>query len=293
MQQNDMSVQDLIRHLSKYAEDLSAHYNDVDTEAFVKTMMDFRTFLKDSMLLSPNSTEQATAPATTAFNNLISNHKKDYFEFRNKFKHAEHNFERIIEMSDNERLLEIKGDSVALQKLHEYITNEFNRLFYTDVVREIDDLHKYFIQNHPFLMVGCGSLPTTLLLYCQKYPNERFVGIDNSAEAIYHAKKLKQQFQIANLSFDMIDGVDYNYENVSTILVANSVKPKMKVLKQIAMSAKQGTRIIIRIPHLAGNLFSEDVDYQMIPRVRRIEEIFLTHDNVDAMLFTRVVLEIQ
>ena len=65
----------------------------------------------------------------------------------------------------------------------------------------------------------------------------------------------------------------------------------MNVLRQIAMSAKPGTTIIIRVPVLAGNLLSEDVIYDSIPRINRIVE-FQSENDTDDTLYSLLVLSV-
>lgn len=281
-----MSLTDLKKKLNQYCDNLEK-YQDSDFGAFKHTMIDFRKFLMDSL--------STRTHRITAFNYLI-NEDNDYYKFKVKFTHAENFFERHIELAENEsvcqQIRQQHNKRIQLNELQKYLTDDFNKLFFNDVKIEIEKLSEYFSQGHPFVMVGCGSMPITILSYCQEYPNESFIGIDNSAEAISKAIEIKKIFNINNLHFDIIDGINYNYENARTIFVANTVIPKIKVLKQIAMSAKEKTKIIIRIPISAGKLISEDIEYNSISRIHFLKEIGPDKDT-DDLLYKLLVLEVR
>lgn len=275
------TLSNLIYRLKNYYASIEK-YQDTDLEKFKNTVKDLRDFLQKSL-----SVENGY---TTAFNHLIQN-SQEYTSFKLKFTHAENFFERIIELDENEKVLSIPNDTILLNDLDKYLTNEFNKLFFQDVRIEMSKLKEHLIGNS-FVMVGCGSLPITLLTFCGEYPGISFVGIDNSPEAIRKAIDLKTKFNIENLNFDIVDGMNYDYNNANTIFVANTVVPKIKVLKQIAMSAQSKARIIIRIPVLSGNLLSEDVVYNSVPRIHLLQEI--TPDTrTDDMLYKLLVLEIR
>ncbi len=271
----------LVSRLESYYKNIE-RYQDSDLEGFKRVVKSLRDFLQDCLSVHNGY--------ITAVNHLIQN-SEDYPRFKLKFTHAENFYERIIELEENEEVLSIPNETLSLMNLDQYLTYEFNRSFFQDVKIEISKLKKYLFGNN-FVMVGCGSLPITLLAFCGEYPNVSFIGIDNSPEAICKAIEIKTKFSIENLKFDIIDGMNYDYENADTIFVANTVVPKNGVLKQIAMSAKSKTRIIIRIPILSGNLLSEDVFYNSIPRIHLLEEIS-PDQQTDDMLYKLLVLEIR
>ena len=257
-------------------------YQDSDLEMYKKTIKELRNFLQKGLSVDNGY--------TTAYNHLIQN-SQEYPMFKLQFTHAENFYERIIELDENEKLLSLDENTVKLNDLDKYLTNDFNKLFFNDVKIEISKLNEH-ITGDKFVMVGCGSLPITLLTFCANYPNISFLGIDNSPEAIRKAIDIKSKFAVNNLNFNIIDGMNYDYKDATTIFVANTVVPKMKVLKQIAMSAKSKTRIIIRIPVLSGNLLSEDVSYNNIPRIHLLKEI-PPDSKTDDMLYKLLLLEIR
>ena len=256
------SLRQLIDKLNDFYDAIN-EYQSSDLKMFKSTMQSFRTFLQESTLVDNGY--------TTAFNHLIAN-SKEYQRFKIKFTHAENFFERIIELEENEKIVYLSSDKMTVKILEDSLTDEFNKLFLDDVQIELSKL-KTYISKGNFVMVGCGSLPITLIVFSSVYSKISFVGIDNSPEAIKKAIDLKQKFHIVNLDFNIIDGVNYDYNDVSTIFVANTVIQKNEVLKQIAMSAKSGTKIIIRNPVLSGNLLSEEVTQHNIPRIKLLEEI--------------------
>lgn len=273
---------ELIKELQEFY-DLIDKYQDSDLATFKITISKLRAFLQSLI-----SVEKGYI---SAFNHFVKNYSEQYLKFKIKFTHAENFFERIIELDENENVIYNTEDGISLKNLDSCLTDEFNKLFLNDVKIEIDKLKKYITAKN-FVMVGCGSLPITLLVFCNEFPSGSFVGIDNSPEAIRKAIDIKSKFNIENLNFDIIDGMNYDYKNANTIFVANTVVPKMKVLKQIAMSAESKTKIIIRIPVMSGNLLSEDVIYNSIPRIHLLEEVE-PDAKTDDMLYKLLVLEIR
>lgn len=275
------SLSTLINRLRGYYNSIEK-YQDSDLEKFKNTIKELRRFLQNSL-----SVENGY---TTAFNYLIKD-SQEYILFKTKFTHAENFYERLIELDENEKVLSLSDKDSFLHNLEKNLTDEFNKLFIKDVKIEISQLKQYLIGNR-FVMVGCGSLPITLLAFCNEFTDMTFIGIDNSPEAIRKAIDIKTKFDISNLNFDIIDGMNYDYNNANTIFVANTVIPKIKVLEQIAKSAQSQTRIIIRIPVLSGNLLSEDVIYNNIPRIKLLQEI-AADSRTDDMLYKLLVLEIR
>lgn len=280
-QKGSMSLSDLIKKLQEFYDEIEK-VQDTDTTKFKETMVRFREFLKDSLFVENGR--------VAAFNHLITN-SQEYLKFKVKFTHAENFFERIIELDENENIISKVQQYPEVKNIESYLTDEFNKLFYNDVKIEIKRLNSY-LSNKNFVMVGCGSLPITLLAFCNEYPDMSFIGIDNSSEAVRKALDIKRCFGIRNLHFDIVDGENYDYIDSDTIFVANTVIPKIKVLRQIAMSAKSGTKIIIRVPVLSGNLLSEDVIYNSIPRIHYLTQIS-PDNNTDDMLYNLLVLELK
>lgn len=280
-EENTKSLSELIGQLRIFYNDIEK-YQDTDLEKYKDIIKRLRTFLQNSLSVDNGY--------TTAFNHLIQN-SQEYHIFKLQFTHAENFYERIIELDENEKLMSLNHNFIQLNDLDKYLTDDFNKSFFYDVKIEISKLKEHLIGDK-FVMVGCGSLPITLLTFSSELPNLSFLGIDNSPEAIRKAIDIKTKFGVTNLNFNIIDGMNFDYKDSTTIFVANTVVPKIKVLKQIAMSAQSGTRIIIRIPVLSGNLLSEDVSYNNIPRIHLLKEI-PPDSKTDDMLYKLLLLEIR
>lgn len=80
-------------------------------------------------------------------------------------------------------------------------------------------------ESKNFIMVGCGSFPITLFSVCEKYRQLNSIGIDSSHEAIINAKELKNKLSYKNVSFEIIDGINYNYINTSVYNFWTFLKP--------------------------------------------------------------------
>lgn len=278
---SEVTTSKLIVQLDDFSNQIEK-YQTTNFVEFKTTMKQFRKFLIESTSVQ--------SQYSSIFSYFILNNN-EYPRFKLKFTNAENFYERIIELDENERILSCTDADVNLDNLDNFLTDEFNKLFLHDVNIEIEKIAGYILHEN-FVMVGCGSLPITLLAFCNKYPQSNFIGIDHSSEAVKKAIEIKNKLNIKNLNFDITDGVNYDYKNADTVFVANTVIHKMEILKQIAMSAKSGAKIIIRIPSHAGHLLSEDVSYVNIPRINLVEEI-PTDAQTDDVLYKLLLLEIR
>lgn len=276
-----ISIDQLIDKLDGFSNEIKK-YQTNNFEKFKDVMKEFRNFLNEST--------SAASKYAPVFNYFILN-DNNYPKYKKAFTNAENFYERIIELDENEKIVSSQEKVITLDNLGDFLSDEFNKLFLQDVNIEIEKLKEHITYDN-FVMVGCGSLPITLLAFCNQYKNGKFVGIDHSSEAIKKAIEIKNKLNISNLNFDIIDGENYDYKNADTVFVANTVVHKIDILKQIAMSAKGGTRIIIRIPSYTGHLLSEDVTYINIPRITLLKE-FPADEKTDDELYKLLLLEIR
>jgi len=280
-----ISAHDFMEYLALYYDKLNEHH-DSDFVEFKSEMLSLRQFLGDFVLEEKNK--------TVVFDEVTK--KKEYVKYKSYFTHAEMFFERQIEIQENEAITKLNM-KLDMKKIRKYLTKDFNKLFYDTVGKEIDELSKYFDVNSKFLMVGCGSMPISLLHYTTRYPNSTFIGIDNSSEAIGKAIELKNKLKIKNLRFSLYDGVAYDkYGDIKTILVANTVIPKKRIMNKITQSAGSNTIIFMRIPVDTGHLLSEDVNYTTLGnRIELLEEIdpYKVSGSPDDLLYKIQVLKIK
>lgn len=271
------TMNDLNEEIELYKMILFDTVKNDDNDSFVKSMNEFRDFLKNACKLSTGYLQ---------LYNQFKEHDK-FYEYKDFFMFCESFHERLIEIHEKEHI--IKTDK-NFSSIGQYLSLEYNKKFYQDISNEFNELDKYMKNCKNFLMVGCGSFPITLFSVCEKYTHLSITGIDSSPEAIINAKELKIKLSYKNVIFEIIDGINYNYKDNDTIFIANLVIPKTKVLKRIAMTCKSGTKILLRVPVMYGSLLSEDINYTSINSFKLIENIEPSK-NTDDILYKLLVLE--
>lgn len=105
------------------------------------------------------------------------------------------------------------------------------------------------------MMVGCGSCPETLIFLKRRFPKIKLTAIDNSKEAAFISNKLLKYLGYIDVDVLFVDGTRYDYKKHDGIIVANFVTPKKAVLDQIAETANNNTRILVREPEILGKMF--------------------------------------
>lgn len=274
---NKKSFEDFMEELNIYHEFLSECVNNDNNADLIEMMNSFRDFLKKACIISNGYFD--------LFEQFIQNPK--YLEFRDFFMFCEAYHERLIEIKEKESLVNKKIDISSFEKS---LTLEYNKKFYQDILTEFKSLQEYMSATKKFVMVGCGSFPITLFSIAQKYQHIQSTGIDISLEAIINAKELKNKLKYSKITFDIIDGANFNYRDYDTIFIANLVIPKTEVLKRIATTCKPGTIIFMRVPVLYGNLLSEDVNYVSMNCFELIDSIEPS-DMTDDILYKIIVLK--
>ncbi len=274
--QKTKTLDNLIGEIKAYADILSdCIKNDNDAE-FIGFMNDFRMFLKEACIISNGYIQ--------LFERFIQD--PQFIKFRDFFMFCEAYHERLLEIKEKEALVNKTGN---ITNFSDHLTLEYNQKFYQDILKEFSSLQNYMVKSKRFVMVGCGSLPITLFSIAQEYKKTELTGIDNSLEAIINAKELKEKIKSKRVTFDIVDGINYDYYKFDTIFIANLVIQKTEVLKRIAMTSKPNTLVFMRVPVLYGNLLSEDVNYVSMNSLELIDSIEPS-DTTDDILYKIIVL---
>lgn len=140
-------------------------------------------------------------------------------------------------------------------------------------------------------MVGCGPLAQTLLLFHFNYPSINCIGIDRDATAIVAASYLLHKFKkdLNNVTYETLDGEKFDYKNAKIIFVANIVSSKVKVLNQIALTAKPNTIVIVRDPRGLSKLFYDEAEYR---ETKKLSLINRHNNNISAFMHDTIVLRV-
>ena len=183
-------------------------------------------------------------------------------------------YEKLIESRDAQRLIGAEESEYTKEIVNKYISkcNKSELSLAGSELKFIDDLHHSF---ETFVMVGCGSLPYTMIDFASRYPTKKCIGIDIERLPIDEANNLRIKFKIENAYYERINGISYDYSNGgnrSLIFVANLVKPKQQVLSRIASTAAKDSVVILRNPVAFGKLLYEYADINAIPNLSPIQD---------------------
>lgn len=123
------------------------------------------------------------------------------------------------------------------------------------------------------VMVGCGSLPQTILCLYDNTQASNIVGLDNNQESIYIAREMMKNINSSSrINLQHCEGLNYDYGKADLIYVANFIKPKKKVIDRIAQTAKHGANIIVRSPVSFGRMLYEDALDNLNPLLTILKE---------------------
>lgn len=228
----------MYRDLEKFLQGHIDVFNDCDDASFVHS---HELFIDELAHLESINLDGLPADRLDDFKAYFSGSQKKYLALR------EFQANEIIEAGD------VKLDSTAYMAL----PDEFSRSSYN----RVEDLTEFvdFSECHRVVMVGCGSLPATLLWLGDHYPDVSYVGLDIENDCVVAASNLIDRLGRRDVSFHLLDGGDYDYSDVDFVYVANHVSPKKKVLSTISATASVGLQVVVREPTLKGQLFAESV----------------------------------
>jgi hypothetical protein len=108
-----------------------------------------------------------------------------------------------------------------------------------------------------FVMVGCGQLPVTAIHVLERAGCEDVVCMDVVERAITASEKLKAVFGWPALNPLHCDGSVFDFGAADVIYIANMVRPKARVIEQVAHTAPPGCQIVLREPYGLGQLWAE------------------------------------
>lgn len=110
------------------------------------------------------------------------------------------------------------------------------------------EYHQFNIsKNDSILHIGCGTFPLTELMLSTTCTPKKIKGIDNRKQATQIAKKyIATQDHSQVITIDYGDGIKYNLEGFSTIIISSCASPKTPILTHIIKNALPNTKIILR-----------------------------------------------
>jgi hypothetical protein len=171
----------------------------------------------------------------------------EYFpEFQQAFKTYEEYYERLIE-TDEAMAIQAGILNNNMGRLLDFVKSIFITENYKIVQKEAEMLGVH--NTEKLVMVGCGSLPETILFLAENTDIPHIIGIDNSNEAIVMAGNIlevmghKKRVRLMCARKETFD-----FSGADTISIASVIRDKNVVLRQIAKTAKKGTKILVRNP---------------------------------------------
>ncbi len=112
-------------------------------------------------------------------------------------------------------------------------------------------------ENMKVVMVGCGQLPVTAIHFAEKSKVREIVCLDVVETAISSAEQIIQKLGLENIKFRLCSGTEYDFGDSDVIYVANMVRPKIDVMKQIVRTAKKRPQLILREPYGLGRMWAD------------------------------------
>ena len=138
--------------------------------------------------------------------------------------------------------------------------------YYEDIVEHEIHLAEITTQD-TILHIGCGSLPSTSLLICQKKGN-RTIGIEKNLSSVRDAQYcVRKMHQEHLLQIIHSNALEYPVDLFSVVFVSQGIEPRYEILSRIANTIQPGTRVLFRT-------FSSD------------QGGFLSQDSILTTLFT-------
>lgn len=118
------------------------------------------------------------------------------------------------------------------------------------------------LSNKPqgtLMLLGCGATPETLLCFALAGQFNKIIGVDRDLEALNIAQSLVDAMDIKTpIQFLHADAEKINYTSVDHVHMANFLRGKAKIMRQICLTLKPGGQVIMRYPYLLQHLFYED-----------------------------------
>jgi hypothetical protein len=119
-----------------------------------------------------------------------------------------------------------------------------------------------------FTMIGCGELPVTAIHVIERAGCE-VVCMDVVPAAITAAERLSHAFGWGRQLHPLLcDGTDYDYGAADIVYIANMVRPKGAVLRQVAATARRDCKIVLRDPYGLGVLWAEQGEASLPPALQ-------------------------
>lgn len=136
-------------------------------------------------------------------------------------------------------------------------------LYYKKIVRKEIELANITSKDN-ILCIGGGAIPSTAVeLANQTNANVHVIDVDNNA--VECAQNVVKKLGLRNkISIAREKGEDIDISSYDVIHIALQVSPKEKVLKHIWNNAKEGNRIIVRIPKKILKPFYSNVSEEFV-----------------------------
>lgn len=194
---------------------------------------------------------------------------KYYCDNKSFFSYMEQYYTRLLETIEVKKIM-LQGENTK-KYFSDLLSNNLAMDGYNQVKNEI--LMVDWKGKNNVVMVGCGSLPQTVLCLYDNTKAENIVGLDNNQESIYIAREMVKSInRVDRINLIHCDGLNYDYGNADLVYVANFIKPKTKVIDRIAETAKDGVNVIVRSPVSFGKMFYENALEDLNPVLSVVKE---------------------
>lgn len=178
-----------------------------------------------------------------------------FLEYSTFYKSCQKRYLAIKEYESANSLLELGNE--GNYSLRDLLLFQFGKDSYSRV-RDLSDRID-FTQIKRLVMVGCGSLPSTLFWLYDHYPAIDYIGLDINANCVALASKVINALNISKVHILNHDGCEFDFSGFDCIFIANQVTPKTRVLDRIAKTSDISAQVVVRNPTFTGKLLAECV----------------------------------
>ena len=200
-------------------------------------------------------------------------------------------FERVIEASAVERLVEWKANIQSTADVEAALAGRsdvFTDKAFDLIRQESERLSGYISRARRAVMVGCGALPHTLI--SAAYSNQRLdcTGLDYDNSSLVMAHRVRQRLGLGEqIHFVTQNGDVFDYRHHDMVIIANLVSPKAPVLRRAVETVRDGAILIVRNPVTFGEVLWDDARYSELDGIDILDRF---DSNAFGQCFETVVL---
>jgi len=179
----------------------------------------------------------------------------EFIIFKEFFQAQDSVFEPELDKYEAMVFLKNHSGGDILKKL-----NYFSKSVFIQIEEEIEAIERTNIKK--LVMIGCGSMPETVIFLAQNMNIKEIIALDSDFNAVLLAREVIYQLKLSHkVDVQHSLGEDYDYFDADYVHIASFVQRKKEILYQISKVKKRGVKVIVRTPELLSTLVHEDIPH--------------------------------